>query len=73
MESVTSAARGQRYPRVAFTPQPSQWVQLRDQLPGYGYHQAVLLCETHPGEWRVWIPDHGEATLTREQFLSPED
>lgn len=54
---------------AAFTPQQGLWVQLRNRPSDYAFDQALLLCETFPGEWVAWIPSFGEITLTRGQFL----
>ena len=54
---------------AAFAPQEGLWVQLRNRPSDFAFDQALLLCETFPGEWITWIPGFGEMTLTRGQFL----
>ncbi len=52
-----------------FVPMQRQWVQLRDRCSEYSFDQALLMCETSKGDWIAWVPDHGEVTLARYQFL----
>ena len=54
---------------TAFAPRSGLWVQMRNRPSDYAFDQALLLCETFPGEWVAWIPSFGEITLTRGQFL----
>ena len=54
---------------AAFSPQQGLWVQLRNRPSDYAFDQALLLCESFPGEWVAWIPGFGEINLTRGQFL----
>ena len=54
---------------ATFSPQQGLWVQLRNRPSDYAFDQALLLCETFPGEWVAWIPSFGEITLTRGQFI----
>jgi len=54
---------------AGFMPQAHQWVQLRDRISPYSAEEALLLCENSDGSWVAWVPDHGEATLQREQLL----
>ena len=70
MNPLASPPRSLHSSATRFTPQANQWVELRDPFPGYGYHQALLLCNSGHDQWTAWIPDHGEALLNREQFLS---
>jgi len=68
MRVVTPVSQNAVAP-AAFVPQADQWVQLRDRLSDYSADQALLLCEEADGRWVVWVPDHGEAVLEREQLL----
>lgn len=52
-----------------FVPMPRQWVQLRDRCSEYSYDRALLMCEALNDAWIAWVPDHGEVTLERHQFL----
>ncbi|AZB73391.1 hypothetical protein [Synechococcus elongatus] len=52
-----------------FVPMPRQWVQLRDRCSEYSADQALLMCEAWNDAWVAWVPDHGEVTLQRHQFL----
>jgi hypothetical protein len=55
---------------VGFQPQPNTWVQLRDRISPHSFDQALLLCEESNQQWVAWIPDFGEAVLSRHQFYS---
>lgn len=52
----------------AFKPESGLWVALRDAPSPYSHDEALLLCETFPGEWVSWVPGYGEITLSRGQF-----
>jgi len=47
------------------------WVERLDELNPLCHHEALLLCPKSETEWIVWIPDHGEATLSVDQFCYP--
>lgn len=51
-----------------FNPERGLWVALRDAPSPYSHDEALLLCETFPGEWVSWVPGYGEITLSRGQF-----
>ena len=51
-----------------FKPERGLWVALRDAPSPYSHDEALLLCETFPGEWISWVPGYGELTLSRGQF-----
>ena len=44
------------------------WVSLFKPLTDFCYDEALLLCQDSETEWVVWIPDHGEARISLEQF-----
>lgn len=69
MNFATSTPQVSRTGKTPFVPQANEWVNLRDGMPGYGYHQALLLCEQEDGQWGAWVPDHGETLLRRDQFV----
>ncbi|MEL7521702.1 MAG: hypothetical protein AAGJ80_08815 [Cyanobacteria bacterium J06553_1] len=52
----------------AFQPVSGLWVALRDEPSPFSHDEALLLCESFPGEWVCWLPGHGEITLSRGQF-----
>lgn len=54
---------------TGFTPEADQWVQLRDPIADYSADEALLLCQDVEGYWVAWVPNYGEALLTREQLL----
>lgn len=45
-----------------------QWVQVLDLPNPFSSNQALLLCPCGPDQWVTWVPDHGEAVLSRRQF-----
>ncbi len=47
------------------------WVELLEELNPLCHHEALLLCQESDTEWVAWIPDHGEATLSVDQFCYP--
>lgn len=49
--------------------QAGNWVRLLEPLSPYSLDEALLLCEAKDNNWVVWIPDYGEAVLSREQFF----
>ncbi len=51
-----------------FRPESGLWVALRNPPSDYSHDEALLLCETFPGEWVSWVPGFGEITLSRGQF-----
>ena len=53
---------------TTFKPERGLWVALRDAPSPYSHDEALLLCETFPGEWISWVPGYGEITLSRGQF-----
>jgi hypothetical protein len=55
-------------PETIFEPVSGLWVALRDLPSDYSHEEALLLCETFPGEWVSWVPGYGEITLSRGQF-----
>ncbi|MGF1569091.1 MAG: hypothetical protein ACFCVD_13645 [Nodosilinea sp.] len=63
---AASLESGRRY--AVFQPEPGRWVTLRNAPSDFSHHEALLLCETFPGEWVSWIPGYGEVTLSRGQF-----
>ena len=67
--SLKTASEAATSTKASFSPQEGLWVQLRNRPSDYAFDQALLLCETFPGEWVAWIPSFGEITLTRGQFL----
>ena len=44
------------------------WVTLHHLPTDYSHHEALLLCETIPGEWVSWVPGYGEITLQLSEF-----
>jgi hypothetical protein len=56
---------------ISFVPQAHQWVQLRDCLSEFSDDRALLLCQETEDRWVAWVPDYGEAILTRDQILKP--
>ncbi|MGB3292256.1 MAG: hypothetical protein WBB01_04570 [Phormidesmis sp.] len=54
--------------RKVFQPESGLWVALRNAPDDYSHHEALLLCETFPGEWVSWVPGFGEIVLSRGQF-----
>lgn len=54
---------------VGFIPQAYHWVKLRQPISDYSGDEALLLCEESTDHWLAWIPDHGQAHLTRDQLL----
>ncbi|PSN18223.1 hypothetical protein C7271_13665 [filamentous cyanobacterium CCP5] len=69
MNFVTSTPQINRTGKIPFLPRVNEWVDLRDVMPGYGYHQALLLCELADDQWSAWVPNHGETVLRRDQFM----
>ena len=55
-----------------FQPESGLWVALRNAPDDYSHDEALLLCETFPGEWVSWVPGFGEITLSRGQFYQSE-
>lgn len=51
-----------------FVPKARTWVKLRERLSDYSCDDALLLCEEAHGQWLLWVPDFGVATLSREQL-----
>jgi hypothetical protein len=39
------------------------WVRLRELPSPYSFDEALLLCETEPGNWLAWVPDFGELLI----------
>ncbi|MGC1306669.1 MAG: hypothetical protein WA885_05525 [Phormidesmis sp.] len=58
--------------RDVFQPESGLWVALRNAPDDYSHDEALLLCETFPGEWVSWVPGYGEITLSRGQFHQNE-
>lgn len=58
--------------RAVFQPESGLWVALRNAPSDYSHDEALLLCETIPGEWVSWVPGFGEITLNRSQFHQNE-
>lgn len=56
-------ARGKAAPLA-----PGQWVQVLDLPNPFSGDQALLLCSCGSDQWVTWVPDHGEAVLSRRQF-----
>lgn len=56
-----------------FRPESGLWVALRNAPSDYSHNEALLLCETFPGEWVSWVPGFGEITLSRGQFHHSEE
>lgn len=52
----------------AFVPKARTWVKLRERVCDYSSDEALLLCEEANGQWLLWVPDFGVATLGREQL-----
>jgi hypothetical protein len=52
----------------AFFPTGRTWVKLRERVSDYSSDEALLLCEEADGQWLIWVPDFGVATLGREQL-----
>ena len=50
--------------------EPNTWVQLLELPSSYSVEEALLLCQLSADEWVAWIPDHGEAVLTKSQFCA---
>lgn len=48
-------------------PQSGDWVTLREPVGPFAHTEALLLCQ-QAGDWVVWIPEHGEATVSPRQF-----
>ena len=46
----------------------NMWVSLFNPLTDFCYDEAVLLCQQSETEWVAWIPDHGEAAITIDEF-----
>lgn len=44
------------------------WVRLHSAIAPYSDDEALLLCPASATTWVTWIPGHGEATLSIEQF-----
>ena len=40
-----------------------QWVRLEVLPHEWSGYAALLLAQSAPQAWAVWIPDHGEATV----------
>ena len=57
---------------AVFQPESGLWVSLRNAPSDYSHDEALLLCETFPGEWASWVPGFGEITLSRGQFHQNE-
>lgn len=57
---------------AVFQPEGGLWVSLRNAPSDYSHDEALLLCETFPGEWVSWVPGFGEITLNRGQFYQNE-
>ncbi len=59
-------------PEMARTPAPAfaagQWVQLLTLPNPLSSDQALLLCPCGADQWVTWVPDHGEAVVSRRQF-----
>ncbi|MFP4299610.1 MAG: hypothetical protein ACLFT0_17465 [Spirulinaceae cyanobacterium] len=56
-------------PITAPTLKAGSWVRLYDPIAPYSDDdEALLLCPASPTTWVTWIPGHGEATLSIEQF-----
>ena len=64
----SKSARG----HAVFQPEGGLWVSLRNAPSDYSHDEALLLCETFPGEWVSWVPGFGEITLNRGQFYQNE-
>ena len=60
------------YDHAVFQPESGLWVALRNAPSDNSYDEALLLCETTPGEWVSWVPGFGEMTLNRGQFYQGE-
>ncbi len=56
-----------------FRPESGLWVALRNAPSDYSHDEALLLCETFPGEWVSWVPGFGEIMLSRGQFHQSEE
>jgi hypothetical protein len=50
---------------------PNSWVKLLELPNPYSHDEALILCQHSPSKWLAWIPDHGEAILSVEQFCVP--
>lgn len=46
----------------------NMWVSLLNSLTDFCHDEAILLCQNSEIEWVVWIPNHGEAKITVEEF-----
>lgn len=66
--TAKSAATVAPVSEETFNPESGLWVALRDAPSLYSHDEALLLCETFPGEWVSWVPGYGEITLSRGQF-----
>jgi len=52
-------------------PERNTWVQLLEKPNPLSHDEALLLCQQSETEWVAWVPDHGEAILSVEQFCCP--
>ncbi|MEC4891664.1 MAG: hypothetical protein SAL07_15060 [Oscillatoria sp. PMC 1051.18] len=50
-------------------PQTDTWVKLRELPHPYSHDEGLILCQTCVDEWVAWIPNCGETTLHRSQFV----
>lgn len=64
-----------RSPSLVVRPRltPNTWVRLLTLLNPFCHDEALLLCQHSESEWVAWIPDHGEAILSIEQFCAEDD
>lgn len=67
-DAIAESPKGIAPAADTFIPQRNLWVALRDAPSEYSHDEALLLCETFPGEWVSWVPGYGEITLSRGQF-----
>ena len=73
MKTAQSAAVTESsHDHALFKPESGLWVALRNAPSAYSHDEALLLCETFPGEWVSWVPGFGEITLSRGQFHQTE-
>ncbi|MFK8185634.1 MAG: hypothetical protein AB8B99_19840 [Phormidesmis sp.] len=72
-QAVSSVASAEsKRDHSLFQPESGLWVALRNAPSDYSHDEALLLCETFPGEWVSWVPGFGEITLSRGQFHQTE-
>jgi len=71
-ESAQAALHPENLQLESFKPVSDLWVSLRNAPSEFSDDEALLLCETFPGEWAAWVHGYGEITLSRGQFHQTE-